>query len=551
MVTQNTKIMTAEQEAELLQPIDAHVGAIQEKINALRADGTDKVIEIQNALDNLKRDRIYTQQEKDAKAAALKVELDKAKATEAKNKDEIAKLIAEAESYLKAHYDAEYYQPVVESCKVEKALAQQNYADAVAKLKKEHEAALAKLSDAHEIKDEKYVQKNRLFDAKMQLDKDLQAVKDRQHAAFDHKYHLIDMLRMSKFTVGETLAQRWENYKYTFNRRDFLLRNGLYIAIIVIFIALCIITPIVKNVQLLTVNNVLNILQQASPRMFLALGVAGLILLAGTDLSIGRMVGMGMTAATIVMHQGPNTGSVFGNVFDFSGLPVILRVLLALIVCIVLCTIFTTIAGFFTAKFKMHPFISTMANMLVIFGLVTYSTKGVSFGAIDSSIPGMIIPKINGFPTIILWAVAAVLIVWFIWNKTTFGKNLYAVGGNSEAAAVSGISVFRVTVGAFILAGILYGFGSWLECIRMVGSGSAAYGQGWEMDAIAACVVGGISFTGGIGKISGVVVGVFIFTALTYSLTTLGIDTNLQFVFSGIIILVAVMLDCLKYVQKK
>lgn len=84
----------------------------------------------------------------------------------------------------------------------------------------------------------------------------------------------------------------------------------------------------------------------------------------------------------------------------------------------------------------------------------------------------------------------------------------------------------------------------------MVGSGSAAYGQGWEMDAIAACVVGGVSFTGGIGKISGVVVGVCIFTALTYSLTILGIDTNLQFVFSGIIILVAVTLDCLKYVQK-
>ena len=85
----------------------------------------------------------------------------------------------------------------------------------------------------------------------------------------------------------------------------------------------------------------------------------------------------------------------------------------------------------------------------------------------------------------------------------------------------------------------------------MVGSGSAAYGQGWETDAIAACVVGGVSFTGGIGKISGVVVvGVLIFTALTYSLTILGIDTNLQFVFSGIIILVAVTLDCLKYVQK-
>ena len=544
-------ILTAERELELRKPIDEYVGKIQAQINELRLDGTDQVVNIQNDLDNLKRDRIYTAQEKADRESRMKADLEKAKAVEAKNKDQIARLIADAEAYLKAHYDTEYYQHVVASCKEERTAAQARYQQAVAELEKEHQATVAKISDPQELKDEKYVHKNRLFDAKMSRDKELQAIKDRRHAAFDYKYHLIDMLRLSKFTVGENIAQRWENYKYTFNTRDFLLKNGLYIAIILIFIALCIITPIVKNVQLLTVNNILNILQQASPRMFLALGVAGLILLAGTDLSIGRMVGMGMTAATIVMHQGINTGSVFGVTFDFTGLPVLVRVFLALVVCVVLCTVFTTIAGFFTAKFKMHPFISTMANMLVIFGLVTYSTKGVSFGAIETTIPSMIIPKIGGFPTIILWALAAVVIVWFIWNKTTFGKNLFAVGGNAEAAAVSGISVFAVTVGAFVLAGILYGFGSWLECIRMVGSGSAAYGQGWEMDAIAACVVGGVSFTGGIGKISGVVVGVFIFTALTYSLTTLGIDTNLQFVFSGIIILVAVMLDCLKYVQKK
>lgn len=551
MATENTKILTAEQEQQLRQPIDEYVGGIQAKIDALRKDGTDQVVEIQSSMDSLKRDRIYTQQEKEAKLTQLKADLEKAKAVESQNKGEVDKLIAEAESYLNSHF-GEYYQAVVESGKAEKVQAQEKYQAAVAQLNKEHQETMAKLSDQQEIKDEKYVYKNRLFDAKMDLNKDLQEIKDRQHAAFDHKYHLIDMLRMSKFTFAETMAQRWENYKYTFNRRDFLLKNGLYIAIIIIFIGLCIATPILKGgTQLLTMNNILNILQQASPRMFLALGVAGLILLAGTDLSIGRMVGMGMTAATIVMHQGPNTGGVFGHIFDFSTMPVLVRVLLALVVCIVLCTVFTTIAGFFTAKFKMHPFISTMANMLVIFGLVTYSTKGVSFGAIDPSIPGMIIPRFNGFPTIILWAVAAVVVVWFIWNKTTFGKNLFAVGGNPEAASVSGISVFWVTVGAFVLAGILYGFGSWLECIRMVGSGSAAYGQGWEMDAIAACVVGGISFTGGIGKISGVVVGVFIFTALTYSLTVLGIDTNLQFVFSGIIILVAVTLDCLKYVQKK
>ena len=547
----NDRILTAEQEMKLRQPIDDYIGKIQAQIDGLRKDGTDQVVAIQNTIDGVKRDRSLTKGEREDRLGELRRQLEKAKAVEAKNKDEVSKLIDQGVSYLKEHFDKEYYQPVKESCAQEKVKAKEKYDKKIADLAKEHQEIVSKLSAHQEIKDENYVYKNRRFDAKMELEKDYQAIKDRRHAAYTHKYHLIDMLRMSKFTFIEARAQKWENYKYTFNRRQFLLRNGLYIAIILVFIMLRIITPMVKGSPLLTYNNVLNILQQASPRMFLALGVAGLILLAGTDLSIGRMVGMGMTTATIIMHQGINTGGVFGHIFDFTGLPIVVRMIFALVMCILLCTIFTTIAGFFTAKFKMHPFISTMANMLMIFGIVTYATKGVSFGAIEPTIPNMVIPKINGFPTIILWAVAAIAIVWFIWNKTTFGKNLYAVGGNPEAASVSGISVFAVTVGAFILAGILYGFGSWLECIRMVGSGSAAYGQGWETDAIAACVVGGVSFTGGIGKISGVVVGVLIFTALTYSLTILGIDTNLQFVFSGIIILVAVTLDCLKYVQKK
>ena len=126
-------------------------------------------------------------------------------------------------------------------------------------------------------------------------------------------------------------------------------------------------------------NNVLNILQQASPRMFLALGVAGLILLAGTDLSIGRMVGMGMTAATIIMHQGINTGSVFGHIFDFTGHAVWWPAFFWLWWFVSCCApSLPPSPASSPPKFKMHPFISTMANMLVIFGLVTYSTKGVS-----------------------------------------------------------------------------------------------------------------------------------------------------------------------------
>ncbi len=546
-----TNILSHDEELALRKPIEDYVGKIQAEIDELREEGTNKVLEYSEEIEVLKRDKIYTKSEKEARISELNGKLQKAKEIEAKNKQPINDKIAVAEKYLKDHYQTDYYNKVVESNKYEVQKAKADYDKKLKELEKEHKDILSGLSDKEEIKEENFIYKNRLFDAKLEYTKNMQEAKDRKHDAFTFEYHLIDLLKMSNFSFAEKQAQKIENYKYSFNTRDFLLKNGLYIAIILVFIFLCIITPIKKNgLQLFTVNNILSIMQQASPRMFLALGVSGLIMLAGTDLSVGRMVGMGMTAATIIMHNGPNTGSVFGHVFDFSTMPVGGRILLALVVCVVLCTMFTTIAGFFAAKFKMHPFISTMANMLVIFGLVTYSTKGVSFGGIEQSIPGKIIPKVGGFPTIILWAVAAVVIVWFIWNKTKFGKNLYAVGGNPEAASVSGISVFKVTLGAFIMAGILYGFGSWLECIRMIGSGSAAYGQGWEMDAIAACVVGGISFTGGIGKISGVVVGVLIFTALTYSLTILGIDTNLQFVFSGIIILIAVTLDCLKYVRK-
>ena len=546
-----TNILSHDEELALRKPIEDYVGKIQAEIDELREEGTNKVLEYSEEIEVLKRDKIYTKSEKEARISELNGKLQKAKEIEAKNKQPINEKIAVAEKYLKDHYQTDYYSKVVESNKYEVQKAKADYDKKLKELEKEHKDILSGLSDKEEIKEENFIYKNRLFDAKLEYTKNMQEAKDRKHDAFTFEYHLIDLLKMSNFSFAEKQAQKIENYKYSFNTRDFLLKNGLYIAIILVFIFLCIITPIKKNgLQLFTVNNILSIMQQASPRMFLALGVSGLIMLAGTDLSVGRMVGMGMTAATIIMHNGPNTGSVFGHVFDFSTMPVGGRILLALVVCVVLCTMFTTIAGFFAAKFKMHPFISTMANMLVIFGLVTYSTKGVSFGGIEQSIPGKIIPKAGGFPTIILWAVAAVVIVWFIWNKTKFGKNLYAVGGNPEAASVSGISVFKVTLGAFIMAGILYGFGSWLECIRMIGSGSAAYGQGWEMDAIAACVVGGVSFTGGIGKISGVVVGVLIFTALTYSLTILGIDTNLQFVFSGIIILIAVTLDCLKYVRK-
>ena len=195
MATENEKILTAEREMELRRPIDEYVGGIQEKINALRVDGTDKVVSVQNKIDSLKRDKSRSKAENEAAIAKLQGELKKAKEVEAKNKNAIAKLIADAEAYLKEHFDKEYYQPVAESGKYEKEAAKKAYQAKVEELQKEHQAAVAKLSDHREIKDENYVYKNRLFDAKMELDKNLQDIKDRRHGAFTHKYHLIEIGR--------------------------------------------------------------------------------------------------------------------------------------------------------------------------------------------------------------------------------------------------------------------------------------------------------------------------------------------------------------------
>lgn len=313
MPTVSGKILSVDEETKLLQPIDSYVNEIQKKVDALRADGTTRVVDLQSSIDAAKSDRVLTKAERDEAINGFKAQMEQAKKVEAQNKGQIDKLIADAENYLKAHYETEYLAPVKASCAVEREAAKAAYQKQLAQLEKEHQEGIAGITDQAEIKEEKYVYKNKQFDAKVTYQQELQQIKDREHEAFAYRYHLIDLLRIGKFTFAENMAQRWENYKYTFNTRTFLLNNGLYIAIALVFIALCAITPVVKGAQLLTTQNVLNIFQQASPRMFLALGVAGLILQTGTDLSIGRMVGMSMVASTIIMHAGPNTGTVFAS----------------------------------------------------------------------------------------------------------------------------------------------------------------------------------------------------------------------------------------------
>lgn len=400
------------------------------------------------------------------------------------------------------------------------------------------------------LKNEKLAFKSKTYENKSNLKRALSQIKDELHGAKRHRAHILTAAENGAFDFVEYFAQKFENYIYHFSLRDFLLKNGLYIIIIIVFIVCIIAAPLMGRQQLLTLPNILAILEQSSTRMFLALGVAGLILLGGTDLSIGRMVGLGAVLTVVVLHPGPNIIQFFelGN-WDFNAIPMAIRVIMALLLSVIFCTLFSAFAGYFTANFKMHPFISTLGTQLIIYGLLVFATKGTNSGFIDTSIKSALAGRIGDFPILIIYAVVIIAVVWFVWNKTKFGKNMYAVGGNAEAANVSGISVFWTTLGVFIMAGVLYGLGSFFEGLRL-GAASSGTGTGWELDAIAACVVGGISFSGGIGKVKGAVIGVLIFTALTYALSFLGIDTNLQFVLKGVIIVSAVTLDSIKYIKK-
>lgn len=230
-MAEKSVIISAEEEAKLLQPIDEYVGKIQAQIDALRVEGSDKVNSLKNQIAIAKENKNLSKEQQNKIIEDSKKQLEKAKATEAANKDKVAKLIADAEGYLSKHYNSEYYDIVAKSCEAEKKAENSNYEKIKSQLQEDHKKAIASLKDAEEVKAEKYTYKNKLYDAQMAHESRLQEIKDRRHDAFMHKFHLIDLLRMSKYTFAQKQAQNFENYKYTFNMTQFLYKNGLYIVI--------------------------------------------------------------------------------------------------------------------------------------------------------------------------------------------------------------------------------------------------------------------------------------------------------------------------------
>ncbi len=551
---------------------DAKIQEYVEKLYELRKDGVNKILELKQELFIAKKNKMLDAVQKQRVIAEHKDNIALAKNVAKKNKAEEKRLEKEAVMYANK-VSKKYNAQVIATQNEEIIKIKDEHKKEVADIKKSGSEGLQKIRSSYigkpakvdvtalkeDIAAYKYEIQSALFDAKNHFSTKIGLCKAEKKQAFVDHVQLNRSLRNGKAVFSEDVVLSAKDYAYNFTGSKFLLENGLYLAILIFFIVCIIVAPITGRGNLLSLPNIFTILEQSSTRMFFALGVAGLILLAGTDLSVGRMVALGAVTTGLILHPGMNIVTVFGmGPWDFSAIPMMARLAMALSISVALCVMFSSFAGIFSAKLKIHPFISTLATQLIIYGLLFFGTRGTPVGSIDGEIKDLlggrwILGVLNGelvtFPKLIIPAALAVVVAWFIWNKTIFGKNMYAVGGNAEAASVSGISVTKVTMGVFIMASVFYGFGAFFEAFRA--NASAGTGQGYELDAIAACVVGGISFSGGIGKIGGAVVGVIIFTGLTYCLTFLGIDTNLQFVFKGLIIIAAVALDSVKYLKKK
>jgi methyl-galactoside transport system permease protein len=323
-------------------------------------------------------------------------------------------------------------------------------------------------------------------------------------------------------------------------------------AIYFVFIALILVIAI-REPSFLSLHNFRNILSMSATRIILAMGMGAVLITGGVDLSCGRMVGLAAVLSASLLQTADYSRRMYP---DLTILPLIVPILVAMIVC----GGFGFLNGIFISKLKVPAFIATLGSMVAVYGACSlyfdrppygaqpiggmdrrFSTLGTGYIGFDG---------VYSIPYIVIIAVVVTFITWVLFNKTTYGKNIYAIGGNAEAARVSGVNVGRTLVIVYTIAGLLYGLGGSLEAAR-TGGATNSYGNGYELDAIAACVVGGVSNLGGIGTVPGIVVGVLIFSVINYGLTFINMSPYWQQIIKGAIIIAAVALDIRKHLIKR
>lgn len=282
----------------------------------------------------------------------------------------------------------------------------------------------------------------------------------------------------------------------------------------------------------LTSSNILNVLRQVSTNANIALCMTLVILTGGIVLSVGSIMAL--------------AGTMSAGFIALSGLPVWLAISLGLLAGIAV----GLFNGFVIAKTGMPPFIVTMAMTSMARGLVYVYTNGLPVRTLDPVYNKFGNGYLGPLPLPVIYTVVLYIVVMILLYQTKLGRHIYAVGGNREAARFSGINIARVEMVVYTLIGFLSAVSGIVLCARMY-SGQPTIGQGAELDAIAAVILGGTSFTGGVGTIGGTVIGVLVIGFLNNGLNILGVSSFWQLIIKGVIILLAVYIDILKKKSRK
>ena len=316
--------------------------------------------------------------------------------------------------------------------------------------------------------------------------------------------------------------------------------GGIYVVLLVLLAII-----IIQDPTFLSLMNLSNILTQSSVRIIIALGVAGLIVTQGTDLSAGRQVGLAAVVAATLLQSMDNVNKVFPHMETWS-IPLVI-----LLVCAVGAVI-GLVNGLIIAYLNVTPFITTLGTMIIVYGI-----NSLYYDSVGASPVAGFDPKFSTFAQgflrfgdfklsyITFYALIAIIFVWILWTKTRFGKNIFAIGGNPEAAKVSGVNVPLNLIMIYALSGVFYAFGGLLEAGR-IGSATNNLGFMYELDAIAAVVLGGAAISGGRGAIVGTLVGAMMLGVLNNGLNLMNVSPYIQNVVKGGIILAAIYLSSVR-----
>lgn len=304
--------------------------------------------------------------------------------------------------------------------------------------------------------------------------------------------------------------------------KAWLLEQKSLIALLLLIVVVSTLSP-----NFFTLNNIFNILQQTSVNAIMAVGMTLVILTSGIDLSVGSL--LALTGAVVASMVGADVNA-----------------LVAVVGALALGAAIGGVTGIIVAKGKVQAFIATLVMMLLLRGVTRVYTDGspINTGFSDNAdlFSWFGIGRPFGIPTPIWLMMIVFLSAWYLLHHTRLGRYIYALGGNESATRLSGISVDKIKIIVYALCGLLAALASVIEVARL-SSAQPMAGNGYELDAIAAVVLGGTSLAGGKGRIIGTLIGALILGFLNNALNLLGISSNYQMIVKAVVILLAVLVD--------